>query len=447
MGVVENVYPTRYAFLVLLGVNMSVEVAEGNRVSCKNSRGQDVDWFILYKLPKTRRDARNYRELNGGEMAYYDINSRSNKWELLSGDIYAKINNPVYETLKPIYRGQKRQLRSLEHQQLLTQVRDAYLRWESYRPFTVDSDHHALCWLSSLKDPTGRLGRWTLQLQEYRYTVVCKSCHLHQDAYCLSRYPVDPPEPTANDTIPSVLAITNLFNISAEQRRDPTLRKITDHLSSPTPDYSLRLFVIRDGTLLRRSFIPDGPDLMLMIPAHLRSTVLAQIHDLPTVGHLGFSRTYDRARHRFYWPGMCVLMASNRAGSGTVWLQHSVPRFVDDLQKDYEFPDNGRENGQLFLCISFQLETVDIIDIYTQELRYKMDDDIVVQSWKNGAGEAQHQFCQRNYSVTDVMTVSINTKGGRVYFSSREDHSKWYVTRKKAFFCFSSLNRMINTFK
>lgn len=172
------------------------------------------------------------------------------------------------------------------------------------RPFTVVTDHHALCWLSSLKDPTGRLGRWALTLQEYCFTVSYKSGRTHRDADCLSRHPVDPPGSSAHDSDACVLAISDLIHIGDEQRRDETIRAIIDNLRSSAHDPSLQAYLLQDGVLYRRNFRPDGPALLLVVPEHLRRSVLHQLHDAPTAGHLGLTRTYDRVRRRFFWPSL-----------------------------------------------------------------------------------------------------------------------------------------------
>lgn len=172
------------------------------------------------------------------------------------------------------------------------------------RPFSVITDHHALCWLSSLKDPTGRLGRWALRLQEYSYTIVYKSGRLHQDADCLSRYPVDNPDLAVSRNPSSVLAITDLLRLGDEQRRDPSLSAIMNRLNSGSHDPSLRLFKLRNGVLYRYNIRPEGPELLPVLPERLRSDVLQQLHDVPTAGHLGVSRTYDRVRRRYFWPGL-----------------------------------------------------------------------------------------------------------------------------------------------
>ena len=37
--------------------------------------------------------------------------------------------------------------------------------------FKVVTDHSSLKWLCNRHNPTGQLGRWTLELQEYRFTI------------------------------------------------------------------------------------------------------------------------------------------------------------------------------------------------------------------------------------------------------------------------------------
>uniref|UniRef100_G3MS44 Uncharacterized protein n=1 Tax=Amblyomma maculatum TaxID=34609 RepID=G3MS44_AMBMU len=306
----------------------------GQKITCKNAAGNTVDWFVLYKLPKTK-NPHGYHPLRGGEMVYADSSTKGT-WKWLPGDIYLPMNNPIKETLSPIY-GRKR---------------DRNVAFVAY-----------------------------------------------------------------ND----------------------------------------------------------------QLPKHFNGT---------------------RGGH-----SKGILMAGTNERSGVVWLQHSVPRFVENVNAEYAYPDSGRENGQLFLCLSMHLRWVDTIaqhlqvqaanvylsnkpgwatkyadfwkilnrmytrnekrmkinilltikqkpvlaiakppnyerDVYTQELGRQMNDSIYVQSWRNGAGGAQDMFCTRDYNVNDVSIIGVSAKTGKAQFSSKEDHSKWYVTRHKGIFCFSSLNRM-----
>ncbi|UYV67971.1 hypothetical protein LAZ67_5002670 [Cordylochernes scorpioides] len=80
------------------------------------------------------------------------------------------------------------------------------------RPFTVVTDHHSLCWLVGLKDPSGRLARWAFKPQEYDINIVYKSGRKHEDADCLSRSPLA-------DTAEIEGHIISIQDVAEEQRR------------------------------------------------------------------------------------------------------------------------------------------------------------------------------------------------------------------------------------
>lgn len=155
--------------------------------------------------------------------------------------------------------------------------------------FTVITDHQALKWLQRLESPTGRLGRWVFELQQYDFDVKYRKGVLNKVADALSRYPT--------------VSATRKSNRCQwyDRIREETLRE-----PGKRPEYQ-----VRGGKLYRHILHSldfkernNNEQWKLCIPTPVRETVIRRYHDEPTAGHLGIAKTIARIAEEHYWPGM-----------------------------------------------------------------------------------------------------------------------------------------------
>lgn len=157
---------------------------------------------------------------------------------------------------------------------------------EGYQ-FTVITDHQALKWLNTLKNPSGRLARWALELQQYDFNIEYRPGKNNQIADQLSRNP----------------ALATI-----EDKKNWYERKHSETLKSPDADPS---FCIKNDKLYKKISNPSyglkintESEWKLCIPASDRTQTIKENHDEPTAGHLGAGKTMKRIAQRYYWPGM-----------------------------------------------------------------------------------------------------------------------------------------------
>ena len=170
---------------------------------------------------------------------------------------------------------------------------------EKFRPyveashFTVITDHFALQWLQNLKDPCGRLSRWSVRLQQYSFEVVHRRGREHVLPDALSR------------SVPKLEASFN--DILFPDIKDPWYQKMCQQvINSPLSYPNWRL---QDRTLYKRCRNSTGTInrsyvWRIVVPKNYRFKMLMQYHDEPTAGHGGVYKTFARIAEKFYWPKM-----------------------------------------------------------------------------------------------------------------------------------------------
>jgi Integrase zinc binding domain len=173
----------------------------------------------------------------------------------------------------------------------------------------------ALCWLLSLKDPSGRLARWRLRLAEFYFEIQYRPGIKNSVADGCSQVPttggdtadvdddipcfvVSRPSPSLPTTLPLPITIEE---IQRAQHDDPDCQPLFEASTKASYYFVMHSFADTD-VLCRRSPV-DGSK-QITVPLSLRSRLLYLSHHPPIAAHPGVQRLYASLRRHYYWPRM-----------------------------------------------------------------------------------------------------------------------------------------------
>ena len=195
--------------------------------------------------------------------------------------------------------------------------------------FTIRTDHAALRWLKTMKNPEGQLARWIGRLEQYDYTIEHRAGRAHNNADSLSRRPCEPEcrhcSKRESETVCRHAQVRRAEPrgdtlLEEAQKEDPDLRPIVEWLeagvSHPSEEeisaespaarfYCKQWDTLRldNGVLVKRWTSTDGgtSHWLTVIPRSMRLELVREMHGGVTSGHLGVRKTLSRLRQRFYW--------------------------------------------------------------------------------------------------------------------------------------------------
>lgn len=174
------------------------------------------------------------------------------------------------------------------------------------RKFKIITDHHALCYLYSLRDPHGRVARWLLYLMNFDFEVEYRLGKANCVVDCLSRNPLPETIPSTQDTdLHDTPILLTIEEFKQEQQKDPFCQKISRLIDNKL---ARKCFQRKERLLVKEVFTDYGKRTLTLLPLSQVSIVLKDLHDNEMTGHQGTVKTYYRIHRRFYRPQLWRLV-------------------------------------------------------------------------------------------------------------------------------------------
>lgn len=181
--------------------------------------------------------------------------------------------------------------------------------------FTNFTDHRPLQWLLNLKDPSSRLMRWALKLQEFDFEIKYLPGKENSGADWLSR------------EVSSHILAEPETNFSTEAEKDEFIQEIKTKLALKNCTMEIRNeFDVFKGTLVRR-YRPKRSSEMIwqtVVPKTCIRQILTELHDSEFSAHFGIARTVGKVLQRYWWPTLTKDI-ENWCQSCEICLQRKSP--------------------------------------------------------------------------------------------------------------------------
>lgn len=291
---------------------------------------------------------------------------------------------------------------------------------EKFRPyvegvkFTVVTDNASLLWLKNLKDPSGRLARWALRLQQYDYTLIHRKGKYNVVADALSR----------------AVEVIDLEEdqFSGDEWYDVLLKRIEENPGN------FPAFKIENNKVYKCLKIPKGGEFKwkLVIPTHRRNNLIKDCHDNVISGHGGVNKTTQRIKTRFFWPGMnknirdyvrsCEVCQTCKHSNQT--LRHEIgepkqPKLPwEMLSLDFIGPLPRSKKGNTMLLV--------ILDVFSKY--------VLLHPMRSATGEKLVQYLEENvFMVYGVPNIIVSDNGtqmtSKIYKNLLEAYKvrPWYT--------------------
>jgi hypothetical protein len=163
------------------------------------------------------------------------------------------------------------------------------------RSFTIVTDCAAVRNAFSKGEVNARIGRWVLELSEYRFTIVHRSNLQMRHVDALSRN-----LPISEHGV-HLAVIDEIDWLLSMQQSDDSIQHIKQLLESGDRDSNSTLFcnyALKGGKVYKIT----GRGLRCVLPKTARFQILRMSHD--DSGHFGFDKTYDLVSSQYWFKGM-----------------------------------------------------------------------------------------------------------------------------------------------